>query len=243
MKQLLSLLICLSCFATLTNGQHLGFGVKGGFTLGFQKSLYPLASYHGDLFFEYQGRWVDRKETGKYSRIGFVTHLGYHRKGASYTGGRFYGNNGATISIEDVFHNISLMVGLKGSYQFGNFSPYYLTGLRADFTPHFELVLQQQQNNPPLPDVSRAMFGFSIGGGVDWEPPKVPFGLFLEISVSPDVTPQVIKYYTQTFNYSTGVYTTQILSEPEKTINVVLEISVGIKFISRKVADEVEDLN
>jgi|GEM_PF-2616856 len=228
----LSLLIAFQC---QTQAQHLGYGVKGGLTVGVQKSLFPLLSYHGAFVIEHQTRWTDKKGSGKFSRVGVVGQLGYHRKGASYTNGRIFGNSAAPISVNDVFHNLSIAAMVKGAYKFGDFAPYFIAGFRGDFTVSAELVaLSQQGVNIAPPQLNRAMFGFTIGGGVDWEPPKMPFGFFLEATLSPDVTPQVIKYFQQVYNVSTGLYTAQPLAEPERTINFVIEVSVGVKFLQRK---------
>lgn len=237
MKHVFIIISLLVGFQYQIQAQHIGYGVKGGLTIGIHKSLFPLISYHGGVFVEHQTRWTDKKGTGKFSRVGVVGQLSYHRKGYSYTNGRFFGNAPAPISVNDVFHNLSLLAMVKGAYKFGNFAPYFLAGFRGDFTLAGELVaLSQQGVNIAPPQLNRAMFGFTIGGGADWEPPKLPFGFFLEATLSPDVTPQVVNYYRQVYNVSTGLYTAQPLQEPERTINFVIEVSVGIKFLQRKKA-------
>ena len=78
---------------------------------------------------------------------------------------------------------------------------------------------------------------FGLGGGIDWEPPKLPFGLFFEINVSPDVTPQVFfmrgtqVQYVDPFRSTTSVRT---FGEDYRIINLSIEVTFGVKFIVRK---------
>ena len=126
MKKYTFLLLLIPLFfLQKATAQQTGFGAKGGLTIGIQKSLFPLVSYHGDVFFESLTAWKDNKGTGKYSRIGVLAQLGYHRKGVSYTNGRYYGGQTSAIAIEDVFHNLSLALMMKGSFKVGKFAPYF----------------------------------------------------------------------------------------------------------------------
>ncbi len=233
MKAILLLIAILFCCSTsnILLAQQTGFGVKGGLTIGLQKELYPLVSYHGDIFYESLTEWKGDTE-GKQSRIGFVGQLGYHRKGVSYTNGRSFGGNAANYSIEDVFHNISVAALLKGSYQWGKFAPYWAGGIRGDVTVDFDLV-SDGQVNVAQPQVNRVMLGFWLGGGIEWEAPKSPFGFFIEINVSPDLTPQVVKRERLVFNQSTGLYSVAYINPAEKILNIALEVSAGVKFINR----------
>ncbi len=239
-KYILLIFVFVLGLAQNSEAQQMAFGAKGGLTIGIQKNFYPLVSYHGDLFFESMGEWKDNKGNGSLSRMGLVVQLGYHRKGVSYTNGRLYGGRPSAVAIEDVYHNISLTALLKNSYKMGVFAPYFALGFRGDATLGAELVYQNQPNFV-LPQINRAMFGLWLGGGIEWEAPKMPFGLVLEISVSPDLTPQLIKTQRLVFNQSTGLYTAQFLNPPEKTINVALEVSLGFKFKIKKAAVIDED--
>lgn len=225
------LLLGLLTMSSYTNAQQMGFGAKGGLTIGIQRELQPMVSYHADLFFESLSKWQG-DNIGKQSRIGWAAQLGYHRKGASYTNGRTFGGQQANQSIEDVFHNLSLAFLLKGNFQWGKLLPYYAAGVRGDFTLGYDLFYQNQPNFV-LPQVNRVTFGFWLGGGLEWEPPKSPFGILLEINVSPDLTPQMIKTQRLVFNSSTGLYTAQFINPPERIINIALEVSAGFKFIDR----------
>lgn len=224
-------ILLVSISTSESYGQQMGFGAKGGLTVGIQRELQPLISYHGDLFFESLSKWQG-ENLDKQSRIGFVAQLGYHRKGASYTNGRNFGGTRPNQPIEDVFHNLSLSVLLKGNFQWGKLLPYYAAGIRGDVNLAADLYYESQPNFV-LPQINRVTFGFWLGGGIEWEPPKSPIGVLLEINVSPDLTPQMIKTQRLIFNSSTGLYTAQFINPPERTINIALEISAGFKFIDR----------
>ncbi|MFK7796077.1 MAG: hypothetical protein AB8E82_01400 [Aureispira sp.] len=210
----------------VVSAQQMGFGAKGGLLVGTQQGKRALLSYHGDLVFEKLGAW---QGDGRPRRLGFVASLGYHRRGASYNAGSF--NNPNRTVISDVFHNISLAALFKGGYQFNNFAPYYAGGLRLEYT-----MASQMVNPFDAQGVTPFNVGLWLGGGIDWEPPKLPFGLFIEISIQPDITPQIffqrgtIIEYRDPFNNN---ITYQTLNEDRRVLNLCLELTFGIKFIQR----------
>ena len=225
--------ICLLLISFNLSAQQMGFGVKGGLTVGTQKDKRALVSYHGAAFFETLSKWKEKNVT---SRYGFVAQLGYHRRGGSYNAGIWGANN--TIVANDIFHNLSLATLLKGSYKFGNLLPYYATGLRLDVTVASSVI-----NSIDAQGITPVNFGLWLGGGIDWEPVKLPFGLFLEVNISPDLTPQVffprgtvVGY--QSWNSSTTQ--TRTFGEDYRIINVCIEVSLGVKFIARKNTDPEE---
>jgi hypothetical protein len=227
MKRYIGILFLILIFGFNTQAQQMGFGAKGGLLVGTQQGKRALISYHADLVFETMGKWQGENTP---RRLGFVAQLGYHKRGASYNSG-FFGTN--TFVVNDLFHNISLAALLKGNFKVSkSFLPYYAAGVRLDATVASDVV-----NSLDAQGVTPINFGFWLGGGIDWEPPKLPFGLFFEINISPDVTPQVffrkgtqIQYidpfrsttYTRTFN------------EDYKIINLSIEVTCGVKFIIRK---------
>ncbi len=212
----------------LLSAQQMGFGAKGGLLVGTQQGKRPLLSYHGDVFFERLGAWQGDQEGGG-RRLGFVTSLGYHRRGASYNAGTFNTPNQTVIS--DVYHNLSLALLFKGGYRVKNFAPYYAGGIRLDYTMASDVV------NPfDAQGVRPFNVGLWLGGGLDWEPANMPFGFFIEISVQPDITPQVffqqgtLIQYTDPFS---GQTTTRTIAEDQRITNLCLEATIGIKFIQR----------
>lgn len=227
MKKLLSILILIISFANLTEAQHLGFGAKGGLLVGTQKGKRALVSYHADLFFETMGKWQGENLQ---RRLGFVAQVGYHRRGASYSSGIFGSN--PTYIANDLFHNISVAALLKGNFKFNEILPYYAAGVRLDITAKSEVV-----NGLDAQGVRPVNFGFWLGAGVEWEPIKLPFGMFIEINVSPDVTPQVffpkgtVVYYR---DYYSNQEVPRAFNEDYKIINISIELTLGIKFLARK---------
>ncbi|CAA6799004.1 MAG: Unknown protein [uncultured Aureispira sp.] len=211
-------------FAT---AQQMAFGAKGGLLVGTQQGKRALISYHADVFYESMGKWQGENTP---RRLGFVAQLGYHKRGASYNSG-FFGTN--TFVVSDIFHNISLAALLKGNFKVSeSFLPYYAAGVRLDATVANEVV-----NNLDAQGVTPINFGFWLGAGIDWEPPKLPFGLFFELNVSPDVTPQVFFMrgtqiqYVDPFRSTTY---TRTFSEDYRIINLSIELTFGVKFIIRK---------
>jgi len=233
-KHILLLIFCF--FFAESYAQHTGIGAKGGLTVGIgaQGGKRPLISYHGNLMFEYMGKWQGDNQM---RRLGFLAYLGYHRRGTSYNTGTWGSNSNYTAN--DVFHNISLSTLLKGSFNTGAFMPYYAAGLRLDVTASSAVI-----NQIDAQGVTPVNLGLWLGGGLEWEPPKLPFGLFLEINVSPDLTPQIFfPKGTQVLYYPYGSQTSQTrtFSEDYRIINVSVEVSFGIKLILRK-NDDPEEL-
>jgi len=227
MKKYFYTITALFLFCSFTQAQQMGFGVKGGLLVGTQQSKRALMSYHADFVFESMGKWQGENTP---RRLGFVAQLGYHRRGASYNSG-FFGTN--TFVVNDLFHNISLATLLKGNFKVSkSVLPYYAAGIRLDVTVANEVV-----NNLDAQGVTPLNFGFWLGAGIDWEPPKLPFGLFFELNVSPDVTPQVFfmrgtkVQYVDPFRSTTSVRT---FSEDYRIINLSIEVTFGVKFIVRK---------
>lgn len=226
MKKYIAFIICFCSFSFFLQAQHLGFGAKGGLLVGTQRGKRALLSYQSSVFFESMGKWQGENTR---RRIGFVAQLGYHRRGASYNSGVF---NSSTITVSDLFHNISLAALIKGNFQLNSILPYYAAGVRLDATAQSDVV-----NNLDAQGVTAVNFGFWLGAGLEWEPVKLPFGLFLEVNLSPDLTPQIFfpkgtqVQYIDPFTSKSSLRT---FSEDYKIINVSIEVSFGVKFIARK---------
>jgi hypothetical protein len=231
MKKHIILLFLISLLAVEQNqAQQMGFGAKGGLLVGTQKSKRALISYQGDLFFETMGKW---QGDNILQRFGMVLHLGYHRRGASYNAGVWGASN--TFVANDLFHNISLAILLKGSFQTGAFLPYYAVGARLEVTTASSVI-----NQIDAQGVTPVNFGFWLGGGIEWEIPKLPFGLFLELNVSPDLTPQIFfrkGTQIQYTPYGSQTTSTRGFAEDYKIVNISIELSFGVKFIARKSAE------
>lgn len=200
------------------------YGAKGGFTLasqvwnGFRNT--PIISYHGDLFVEWMGGWKD-KAKGPKMRYGFQGQLGYHRKGCSF--GRIFQN-----SAPNIFHNISLAALGKGYFQTGKFSPYYGIGLRMDYTVKSQLITPQY-----TAAVRRITYGVWFGGGIEWNVGEdSPLGLILEVSVSPDIGPQIEAPPVPASASGVVDYNGNPVALPgQKVFNIIFEVSLGVKLV------------
>lgn len=231
MRLMITSFLVLFLIGTTLRAQHLGFGAKGGLLVGTQKNKRALISYHADVFFESMGKWQGDELK---RRIGYVIQLGYHRRGASYNNGLFGSTN--NIIISDIFHNISLAALLKGSFQVGKFVPYYGAGLRLEITPDSSFA--EVINPRDAQGVTPVNFGLWLGGGIEWEPPKTPFGIFIELNISPDITPQIFfpkgtqVQYPDYFN--PGATRTEQFQEDYRILNLSIELTFGIKFMLKK---------
>ncbi|MCP4440637.1 MAG: hypothetical protein GY810_16955 [Aureispira sp.] len=201
------------------------FGAKGGFTLASQAwnkiQMTPIISYHGDLFVEWMGGWKT-KAKGPKMRYGFQAQLGYHRKGSAW--GRAFQNN----ITPNIFHNIGLAVLGKGYFQTGKFSPYYGIGLRMDYTVKSQLVTPQY-----IAAVRKITYGIWFGGGIEWHTgEKSPLDLVLEVSVSPDIGPQIEAPPVDASNSGMIDYLGNPVSLPaQKVFNIIFEVSLGVKLV------------
>ena len=203
------------------------WGFKGGPSLatqmwnGFQRA--PLFSYHGDVFIEVLGPWKDKKGTGSFKRSSFGAQLGYHRKGSSLRS-VFYYTDGKQVKLpSNVFHNISLTAFGKGAFKTSqNSNFFYGMGLRLDYTLTYSLI------GYGLEGVNRPNYGIWLGAGHEWRL-KDALGLFVELSISPDISKQIFVPP----GYPTGLYYSNgnpIMSQGQKVNNLLMEISIGIKF-------------
>lgn len=222
---------CFLCTVLGLQAQEWSLGAKGGLLVGTQQNKRTLLSYQGSAFFETMGAWQGK---GTPRRLGFVAQLGYHRRGASYTAGLFNSTN--FVPANDVFHNVSLAALLKGGYRAKNFIPYYAAGIRLDVT-----VANNVVNPFDAQGVQAVNAGFWLGGGIEWTPPTLPFGLFIEFNISPDITPQVFfRQGTQVQYYDpfTRQSTVRVMDQDYRITNISLELSIGIRFIGHAAQSE-----
>ncbi|MCH2021443.1 MAG: hypothetical protein MK207_03085 [Saprospiraceae bacterium] len=237
MNKLLFIVIALLLFIFQCQGQHHAIGAKGGLLIGTQKNKRALFSYHTDIFFEGMGKWQGENLQ---RRIGYLIQFGYHRRGASYNSGMFNINNSTNYIASDIFHNFSLALLLKGNFKLGVFLPYYGAGIRLDITPPNNGTIQFAEVINPLDaqGVQGATLGLWLGGGIEWEPPKSPFGMFLELNISPDLTPQIFfaagtQVAYPNFQNPNNIQIQQ-MTQDYRIINLSIEVSFGFKFLFRK---------
>lgn len=219
-----------------TIAQSYAFGVKGGATVGFQKwqgfQRDPLYAYHGILFIE---------SAEEDSPFGLFAQIGYHVKG---TANRF---NNATFSIQGrdyrpatqnfEFNTISLAAGGKKRLKIvGSSSPYYMLGVRGDYTISTNLSEYNELSSfyasfPVDGFVRKWGYGVTAGGGIE-----IPFGeLFggiLEVTVNPNFSRQ---YYQPPIpNVIDPFRPGNTINLSERNIyNLTIELSLGLRFINQ----------
>lgn len=203
------------------------YGLKGGATIatqtwnGYQRNA--LYSYHADAFIEVLGAWRDKNETGSFKRSSFQAQLGYHRKGSAFRNIIFQGNQPAP----NVFHNLSLGLLGKGAFKTGKkHNAYYGIGLHIDYTMTYQLQGFGAQSG-----VNRFNYGIWLGGGYEWSLSE-SLALFVEISISPDISKQVYIPPGLPTQFTDPISGQVILSTEQKVYNLPFELSVGIKFIN-----------
>jgi opacity protein-like surface antigen len=201
----------------------------------------PLFQYHASVALETINNEDDRAS--------FVMQLGYHVKGSA-TRFRYFNINsgfpGGTYTERFKFNNISLMLGAKQRYDFGNAGTakyFYFGGLRGDYTLNTNVDnLPNASNNcnpaayPLMGGVQRWMVGFSVGGGMEFAFSEL-VGAQLQLSVNPDVTPQyrqnAIPNVIDICNPGT------IYSIPERRIrNTTVELSLGLRLLRKVIIVE-----
>lgn len=198
------------------------FGLKGGPAIstqtwnGYQRNA--LLAYHIDVFSEIYGQWKEG-QNGLTKRSSLQVQLGYHQKGSSFR--NLFISTGPTPS--NVFHNISFALIGKGAYELRELmNAYYGLGLRLDYTLDYQLI------GFGVEGVNRFNYGVWLGGGVEFELKKGKHVFFVEGNISPDLSRQVFV----PAGFSTGIVDINgnpILTQEQKVLNLVLEVSFGVK--------------
>jgi len=221
-------IICLFIFGSNGFGQGFYFGPKGGPVLGFQtwdaQQKRPLLGYQGDLLIE----TLDEQGNGA-----LYAMIGYHQRGSS-TGGFFAGTNIRT-NRRFLWHNAVLSVGAKKKLNFGgSIVPYYLIGLRLEYT--FATNLQNNFNGGRdfffIVDerTNKINYGVTAGGGFEF--PLNEFVIpYIEFTFNPDLS---FQYKAESFGTIEGYFPGSLITIPEREIrNLSLEISIGFKFMRK----------
>ncbi|MEM1124476.1 MAG: hypothetical protein AAGJ18_28825, partial [Bacteroidota bacterium] len=155
LKKLLLLTIFSLVFGVVYAQNTFAWGVKGGLLVGLQKweSLQrdPLLKYHGDIFiesvpeendFEIYEEEIDTSnffiDSISRNKLVLFAQGGLHLKGSAERNSRFFDINGNSFdppTREFIFRNISIVLGAKQKFDFGNKSTaFYSLGIRGDYT-------------------------------------------------------------------------------------------------------------
>jgi len=180
------------CFLFLLTdgiGQSFVFGPKIGGSLAFQRwDNYPnrgaFISYNGAFFIE---SYEENEPSSLYAEVG------YHRRGSTElrtfqtTGTSFFRARQAYV-----FNNVNLIAGAKRIINMNkNAKPYYILGLRAEYTVSTNLDQYSQfvPWTPAIELVNNFNYGFTVGGGFQYDFSEFVGGA-IEISIHPDISLQ-----------------------------------------------------
>jgi len=201
------------------------FGIKAGPTMANQtwnnSERRMLLAYHGNVFIES----LDPNDRGA-----LFASLGMHTRGSSI---RSFGLTGSAIANEYRFQNASLMVGARKKIASGlSVQPYYLVGLRAEYTISdnleeaftcFNLLSGAFFCTADPIFVRRFNYGLTFGGGFEFSGGEF-FHPCLELSISPDASFQYDRPETGGVNTSGGVIS------GARVRNLSFEVSLVLKF-------------
>ena len=221
--------IILFCTTWSLQAQSFAWGLKGGPTLGFQK----WESQTRDLLLKYNAiAFIESLPAG--NDFALFAQVGYHIKGSSLRNQRtLFGGGVLDIPTRQfLFRNIALTVGAKQKFNFRDVAKsFYAIGIRGDYTVSTNLSDFNAFNTGFFPSdafVRKVNYGVYIGGGLEFALSEL-IGAVVELNVSPDFS---FQYQQPPLSNVTNPYTGNNLSISErKIVNVVLELSVGIRFL------------
>lgn len=216
--------------------QGTAFVFKGGLTVGTQRwngvdASRALFSYHGAAAAEFLGGWKASKNSEvANSQTSFGIQAGYHRKGNAIRV-RFQDpaapDNVVRYTLKNEFNSASVLLYAKGARLTNAQSEvYYLLGLRLDYTINYSMLTQGYDNY-----VNKFNYGVTLGGGYTYYIPNTRLGLFVEASISPDISRQIYVPAGIPVQYQIDGITYSYPSEELKVHNLILELSLGLKLL------------
>ena len=225
LKNIFVVVICLLVI-TSSYSQSFWFGPKGVLSFniqdfdGFERD--PLVTFNGDLFIE---------TSSEYSRSSLYAQLGFHTRGSS-TRVNFLGGQAANQSFR--FDNLVLELGAKQKLTSQtNAGPYYMVGIRGEYTLGTNLGEYVRFNSPfyPIDDFVRKWnYGITVGGGWDFEFSELIGGL-IEFTVNPDLSNQ---YEQQPIANVVNPFNLQTINLGERNVrNLSFEVKFGLRFMRK----------
>ncbi|HHB79029.1 MAG TPA: hypothetical protein ENK85_07335 [Saprospiraceae bacterium] len=235
------LYIVFAWFLSLHFAQAQGavYTLKGGLSLGMQKwdnqlgRRNPLTSYHIIAAIE---------ELPEDPRFTIFAQAGYHARGTSMrttlfsTGGQRFDQDFAIR-----FNNLALSVGAKKKLNvMGNLTPYYLLGVRGEYTLKTNLAQFQQYNTcygiypyDKKEFIKKFNYGAIFGGGFEFPFTDLLGGL-IEFTVNPDFSRQYEQPAITGIINTCGSVGNGPTSTPQRSItNLTFEISLGLRFLHK----------
>ena len=178
-------LVALAFISSSAYGQSYWFGPKGVMSFNIQSwngfDRDPYLSFNGDVYIESEDAS---------SRSSLYAQIGYHTRGSSSRVNFF---NGDAFNQTFQFNNLVLELGAKKKLTSEvNKGPYYLLGLRAEYTLSTnlnEFVRFQSPFYPVEQFVRKFNYGVTVGGGWEFEFSELVGGL-IEFTINPDLSKQ-----------------------------------------------------
>lgn len=225
LKNIFLLAICLFT-STASFSQSFWFGPKGVVSFnvqnwnGFERD--PYLSFNGDIYIATHD---------EFSRGSLYAQLGFHTRGSS-TRVNFFNGNAFNQSFQ--FDNLVLEVGAKQKLTSEtNAGPYYIVGLRGEYTLGTNLGEYVRFNSAfyPIDDFVRKFnYGVTVGGGWDFEFSELIGGL-IELTVNPDLSNQ---YEQQAIANVVNPFNGQSVSLSERRVrNLTFEVKFGLRFMRK----------
>lgn len=225
------------CYIVLTSSiifsQSYWFGAKLGGAMSFQSwgdgtsgnslNRDPLFSLNGDLMVE---------SYDEFKKGALYASLGYHTRGSSV---QFFSFNNAFLLRQGYkFNNVVLELGAKRSLNLSkDFDPYFIIGVRGEYTVSTNLADIEFLNNPFTPNdvfVRKFNYGVTAGGGFEMEMSELS-NVFFEFAIQPDLS---FQYEAPPRTIIDPFQLGQTINLPlERVRNLSLELKVGIKFLRK----------
>lgn len=236
MRKLLIITIALLISQLVVEAQGTYYGLKGGLSIGSQK----WNSFERDLLFRYHGA-LCVESTYEDANYGLYGQIGYHIRGSAIRIHSFTTNQGIVFNPpvqEFLFRNISLGIGVKQKFEnSSSFVPYYLLGLRAEYTIGTNFndfddinLLSFYPNDIYL---NKFNYGLTFGGGFDLAHSEFVKS-FIEITFHPDVSKQYDQFETiHNVLNPRNPDGPRINLNPQSIRNFSIEVSAGIKFLQK----------
>lgn len=239
MKRFLPIVFLLFFAIHFAQAQGAVYTVKGGLSLGMQKwdnSLgrrNPLVSSHVILAIE---------ELAEDPRFTIFAQAGYHARGTSMRT-TLFSTSGQRFDQEFglKFNNLALSVGAKKRLDvMGNLTPYYVLGIRGEYTVSTNLDQFQKYNKCypiyPYDDkefIKQFNYGAIFGGGFEF-PFSELIGGMVEFTINPDFSHQYVQpAITGIINQCSSVNNQPINIAKRSITNLTFEISVGLRFLHK----------
>ena len=235
-------MVCLKRFILISSlvlvsavifGQSYWFGPKLGGAMSFQSwgdgtsggglNRDPLFSINGDIMVE---------SYDEFKKGALYASLGYHTRGSSI---QFFSFNNAFSTRQGYrFNNIVLELGGKRSLNLSkDFDPYFIIGIRGEYTIGTNLKNFESQNSPYTPNdvfVRKFNYGVTAGGGFEMEMSELS-NIFFEFSIQPDLSYQ---YESPPARVIDPFQMNQTVDLPLRRVrNLSLELKIGVKFLRK----------